>query len=264
MFKTVRLEIVENFAVEFHFTHLNLTIFVNGEFNSCEHDRIDLHENSCIFKVFPEVLMNNIAALRHDNAGSVTQFTLPEEIHTSRLFLRRLRYEDAPEIFYAYASKPEATRYVSWPTHRRIEDTYSFITYARAAWENGNDFSYAIRLAGSNMLAGSIGVIHNDGAIQFGYIFSPAHWNNGYATEACRALLAELVKRPVTRIGTFVARENEASTRVLQKCGLIEEAFLPGWLLFPNAGPARKDCIQFRYPLARIGGEIIPAGLPGE
>lgn len=182
---------------------------------------------------------------------TVKQFTLPEEIHTSRLFLRRLRYEDAPEIFFAYASKPEATKYVSWPTHRRIEDTYQFINYARHAWTDGADFSYAIRLTGSNMLAGSIGVIHNEGIVQFGYIFSPAHWNHGYATEACRAVLAQLVKQPVTKIGTFVARENEASARVLQKCGLIQESLLHDWFLFPNAGAGRKDCIQFRYPLAK-------------
>ena len=48
----------------------------------------------------------------------MSRLSLPAIIRTERLLLQRLRYEDAEEIFYAYASKPEATRYVSWPTHR--------------------------------------------------------------------------------------------------------------------------------------------------
>ncbi len=27
-------------------------------------------------------------------------------------------YEDAEEIFYTYASKPDVTKYMSWPTHQ--------------------------------------------------------------------------------------------------------------------------------------------------
>ena len=33
---------------------------------------------------------------------------LPEQFYTQRLAIARLRYEDAEEMFYAFASKPEA------------------------------------------------------------------------------------------------------------------------------------------------------------
>ena len=59
---------------------------------------------------------------------------LPEHLSTERLFLQRLRYEDAEEIFYTYASKPLATRFVSWPTHEKVADTNAFLTYANHAW----------------------------------------------------------------------------------------------------------------------------------
>lgn len=176
--------------------------------------------------------------------------SLPETIRTERLILMRLRYEDAPEIFYGYASKPEVTRWVSWFTHRSVDDTINFLDHAAKAWSLGKDYSYAIRLAQSNILIGSIGVINNDGDLQFGYALGPSHWRKGYATEACRAMLERISGMPdVKRISTFVAVENEASIRVLEKCGLKREASLKKWFLFPNAGLEKQDCFSYVYPL---------------
>lgn len=176
--------------------------------------------------------------------------SLPETIRTERLILERLRYEDAPEIFYAYASKPEVTRWVSWLTHRSVEDTLDFLGHVTKAWSLGKDYSYAIRIAQSNILIGSIGIINNDGDLQFGYALGPSHWRKGYATEACRALLELAAHMPdAKRISTFVSIENLASIRVLEKCGLKREASLKKWFLFPNAGPEKHDCFSYVYPL---------------
>jgi [ribosomal protein S5]-alanine N-acetyltransferase len=176
--------------------------------------------------------------------------SLPETIRTERLMLKRLRYEDAPEIFYGYASKPEVTRWVSWLTHRSVEDTVKFLGYATQAWSLGKDYSYAIRITSSNILAGSIGIINNNGDIQFGYVLGPAHWGKGFATEACRAILEQVTRLPeVKRVSTFVSIENQASIRVLEKCGLKKETLLKKWFLFPNAGPEKQDCFSYAYPL---------------
>jgi len=172
---------------------------------------------------------------------------LPHELRTERLSLQRLKYEDAEEIFYTYSSKPEATRFMAWPTHESIEDTRAFLEYARSAWENSIDFSYAIRLADSNRLIGSIGVINDDGKVQFGYILSPTHWGLGYATEACTALVNTLKAIPsVHRIWTLVDAENIASARVLQKSGLTQEARLEKWFRFINQNNDPKDCLIFK------------------
>lgn len=175
---------------------------------------------------------------------------LPERIITERLIIQRLRYEDAEEIFYTYASKPEATRFVNWPTHKSVRDTRSFLDYARAAWDMGTDYSYSIRIQHSNRLVGSFGVMNDLGKIQFGYIFSPTQWNLGYATEVCRKMMALLKEeRGIHRIGTFVDTENEASIRVLQKSGLVEEARLPKWFRFVNQGNEPRDCVLYFLPL---------------
>lgn len=175
---------------------------------------------------------------------------MPWHIETERLILQRLRYEDADEIFYTYASKPEATKYVSWPTHQSANDTRDFVAYAVHAWEKGIDFTYTIRLKSSSRLIGSIGVLHDDGKVQFGYIISPTQWRQGFATEACRAVLDQLKQHSTLyRVWTLVDTENIASIRVLQKCGLIEEARLPKWFRFINQGNEPRDCIFFRLPL---------------
>jgi ribosomal-protein-alanine N-acetyltransferase len=174
---------------------------------------------------------------------------LPDKISTDRLLIQRLRYEDAEEIFYCYASKAEATRYVSWPTHRTVVDTRGFLRYAIDAWNTGLDYSFSVRLKESNRLIGSIGIINENGKIQFGYIFSPTQWGNGFATEVCRKMMELLKKeKDVFRIGTYVDVENVASIRVLEKSGLVEEVRLPKWIIFPNQENKPKDCILFVLP----------------
>jgi ribosomal-protein-alanine N-acetyltransferase len=176
---------------------------------------------------------------------------LPERIFTERLILQRLRYEDADEIFHTYASKPEATRYVSWPTHQSIDDTRAFLRYAIPAWSRGRDYSYTVRMKESNRLIGSFGIINDQGKLQFGYIFSPTQWNKGFATEVCRTMM-ELLKdqKNVYRISTFVDVDNVASSRVLLKSGLLEEARLHHWFRFINQGNAPKDCLLYYFPIS--------------
>jgi [ribosomal protein S5]-alanine N-acetyltransferase len=174
---------------------------------------------------------------------------LPSYLETDRLLLQRLKYEDADEIFYTYASKPEATRYLSWPTHQSIRDTRNFLQMAISHWNLGLDYSYSIRWKKDHRMAGSIGIVHDNGKIQFGYVLGPVHWRRGVATEACRAILNLLIKEPhVYRIGTFIDAENMASGRVLEKCGLQQEAHLSQWFRFVNQNNRPKDCILYRLP----------------
>src|SRR5688572_7201225 len=149
---------------------------------------------------------------------------LPTQIQTKRLSLQKLRYEEAEEICSCYASKPEATKFMSWPTHESLEDTESFLHYAARGWEEGTDYSYGIRLRRNARLIGSFGVMNEYGKLQFGYILSPTQWGNGYATEVCKAMLPLLRSQPgVYCIRTFIDIENTASGNVLRKSGLIEE-----------------------------------------
>lgn len=177
------------------------------------------------------------------------RLNLPETIETERLLIQRLRYEDAEEIFFGYASRPEATKFVSWPTHRNIEDTRSFLAYAHSAWLTGQEYSFSIRLK-NGQFVGSIGFINDNGKVQFGYIICPSKWRKGYATETVVNMMDILRKaNGVFRIYSFVDVENVASQKVLLRSGLIEEARLPAWFRFVNQDNKPKDCLLFRLPL---------------
>jgi len=138
---------------------------------------------------------------------------------------------------------------MAWPTHESLKDTRAFLNYATQAWEEGTDFSYAIRTKEYSRLIGSFGVLHDDGKIQFGYIFSPSQWGSGFATEVCKTMMSLLSRIDgVYRIGTFVDAENESSSHVLVKSGLVEEARLTKWFRFVNQEGKAKDCILYRLP----------------
>jgi ribosomal-protein-alanine N-acetyltransferase len=174
---------------------------------------------------------------------------LPAQIFTDRLILRKLRYEEAEEIFYCYASKPEATRFMSWQTHQSIEDTRAFLQHAGEGWRNGTEYSFSIRHRRDNRFVGSFGIINDYGKVQFGYILGPAHWGKGYATEVCKAVMGVLRSIPeVWEVQTFVDADNTASANVLLKSGLIEDARFPQWFHFVNQGNQLKDCIHFVLP----------------
>lgn len=174
---------------------------------------------------------------------------IPTEIFTDRLVLRKLRYEEAEEIFYAYASKPEATRFMSWPTHQSIEDTRGFLRYAGESWDNGTDYSFSVRLRHSFRLVGSFGIINDNGRVQFGYIFSPTQWGNGYATEVCKVMMEILRNCPQAKsIRSFIDVENQASAKVLIKSGLITDGEFPKSFKFVNQNHQEKDCIHFVLP----------------
>jgi [ribosomal protein S5]-alanine N-acetyltransferase len=184
------------------------------------------------------------------------KLNLPEKIETERLLLQRLRYEDAEELFYTYASKAEATRFVSWPTHQTIRDTRAFLKYAINGWQAGTDYSFSIRDKISQRYIGGLGVLNDKGKIQLGYILGPLHWGKGFATEACLKITEVLKTIPgIYRIGSFVDAENIASSGVLLKAGFEQEARLEKWFKFINQDNQPKDCILYKLPESFFVGD---------
>ena len=184
----------------------------------------------------------------------MVKFPLPEKIETARLILQRLKYEDAEEIFYTYASKEEATKYLAWPTHKDIDDTRQYLLGAVFRWNEGLDYSYTIRLKNTNRLVGSFGIVNDNGSVQFGYVLSPTQWGRGYATEACQCMMKVLKSIPVIKkITTFVDAENIASIKVLEKTGLVSEGIFKEWFKFINQNMQAKDCVLMRLSLQEQG-----------
>jgi RimJ/RimL family protein N-acetyltransferase len=69
-------------------------------------------------------------------------------------------------------------------------------------------------------LVGFISCFPRDGQDHVGYWIDRAFWGRGIASQALHLLLEEVAKRPLV---ATAATSNEASLRVLQKCGFAVE-----------------------------------------
>ena len=95
--------------------------------------------------------------------------------------------------------------------------------------ENGQQpdpwqFGFAIIHKVENVLIGTCGFPgppDSDGVAEISYGIAPGYQGRGYATEAAKALIEFATKDPrVETIRAHTLAEANASTRVLQKCGL--------------------------------------------
>lgn len=159
---------------------------------------------------------------------------MPTTLATRRLLLRAPVATDAPAIL-AYASAPEATRFMEWPTHVDEDDTLDFIEAVQEGWEDGDDYCYLLTLAATDEVVGAASLQFDEHGASLGYIVAPDHWRQGLATEAAKALLdAAWQTEDVYRVWATVDIDNAASARVLEKIGMQWEARLARWSSRPN------------------------------
>lgn len=164
-------------------------------------------------------------------------------IETERLVLRAPRVSDAEAIFQRYASDPETTRYMSWPTHRLVEDTRGFLAWAEADWEQWPAGSYLIFLREDpGKLLGGTGIsFRNAYEAVTGYVLARDAWGQGYATEALRAMVELARQKGVKRLEAVCHTEHRASAHVMEKCGFQCEGILPEHTEFPNLARGQKQ-----------------------
>ena len=174
----------------------------------------------------------------------------PDQVHTSRLLLRRIRPSDA-EFVHTYASDPQATRYVAWPCHKAITETISYLSAAEAEWDKGVSYEYLVLLRAEGIPIGAVSAIPSEHAITIGYILASTFWGKGFAPEAAAAIVNIAINLPrIYRVWTVCDTDHSASARVLEKIGMQREGILRKWKVRPNIDPSRpRD--SFCYALTK-------------
>ena len=141
-------------------------------------------------------------------------------IETERLILRPLSLDDA-EAEFVWLSDPIVNRYMPYNLYTNVADVVKWLETAINA-EKELHFGFVRKEDGLLIGAGSIGPHdHQDGAWEFGYNLRRDAWNHGYATEATKAMID--LARNEYGVRVFVAshaKDNPASGRVMEKCGL--------------------------------------------
>jgi ribosomal-protein-alanine N-acetyltransferase len=169
----------------------------------------------------------------------------PIEFETTRLLMRRPRAIDAQAIFARYAGDPEATRFMAWPTHLTVNDTYAFVTFSDSEWARWPAGPYLIFSRADGRLLGSTGYAfeRRDRAIT-GYILARDAWGLGYATESLQAMIELAPRLGLGRLSAAVHASHAPSARVLEKCGFTLEALLPRFMVFPNLGSRAPEDVR--------------------
>ena len=176
-----------------------------------------------------------------------------EILETERLVLRRPRVSDEPAIFSRYASDPEVTRYMAWPTHTSLDDTHAFLRLSDDAWARWPLAGpYLVFARDGVTLLGGAGIVNDDAVrAQIGYILARDAWGRGYATEALLASVGAARAAGVRRLEAGVHVDHHASGRVLEKAGFVREGPRPGRPgAFPNLPPdAIRDSVVYTLAL---------------
>lgn len=146
-------------------------------------------------------------------------------IETERLILRPLTVADA-EAEFVWLSDPEVNRFMPYNLYTSVEQAEEWLRSVEQCNEEFH-FGFVRKADGLLIGAGSIGPDENEpGAWCFGYNLRRDAWNQGYATEAAKAMI-DLVRRTYG-VKVFTANHaiaNPASGRVMEKCGLTFDHF---------------------------------------
>lgn len=180
----------------------------------------------------------------------------PELIETERLRLRRPRQSDAQAIFSTFASDPEVTRYLSWPTHRSVTDTLAFLSLSDEEWQRWPAGPYLVlshEEGRPDKLLGSTGLSYkNPVRAVTGYVFAREAWGQGYATEALLAMVGVARQTGVERLDAICHAGHTPSAHVLEKCGFTRDEVRREHFVFPNLKPQKKSDV-FSYVLSLCG-----------
>ena len=150
-----------------------------------------------------------------------------QTIETPRLILRRAVREDAEVMFRNWASNPEVTKYLTWPTYRTVETAYPILDLWIEGYEKPDFYQWMIVLKEIGEPIGSISVVRQNDRVEeaeIGYCLGSQWWHRGIMSEALAAVIDYLFTEVgMNRIAARHDPNNPHSGGVMRKCGMIYE-----------------------------------------
>jgi len=148
-------------------------------------------------------------------------------LETPRLILRPFTLEDAPAMYRHWASDPEVTKYLTWPTHPSVQISEAVLRDWVACYEKPDYYQWAIILKDMGEPIGSMAVVsQNDkvGKAEIGYCIGRNWWRQGITSEALNAVIRFLMDEVgMQRIEARHDPRNPGSGAVMRKCGMVFE-----------------------------------------
>ena len=151
-----------------------------------------------------------------------------QPIETQRLLLRRFRLDDAAAMYENWASDPEVTRFLTWPTHPNVEVSRKVLESWVQSYSAANYYQWAITLKsnGDAPIGGIAAVGLNDDILMahIGYCLGRRWWRQGIMTEALGAVIDFFFDTVgIERVESRHDTNNPHSGMVMRKCGMQYE-----------------------------------------
>jgi ribosomal-protein-alanine N-acetyltransferase len=179
--------------------------------------------------------------------------TLPREIRTDRLLLRRWTDADG-EPFAAMNADPRVMEH--FPALLSREESDAVAARIEAHFERHGFGLWAVEIVGVAPFAGFIGLsiprfeAHFTPCVEVGWRLAAEHWGRGYATEGARAALAfGFDSLLLDEVVSFTALGNLPSRRVMEKSGMTHDT--GGDFDHPSLPPGHKLSRHALYRIAR-------------
>ncbi|UPW84320.1 GNAT family N-acetyltransferase [Lysinibacillus sp. Ag94] len=143
-------------------------------------------------------------------------------IKTNRLLIREFEIQDWQAV-YEYTSNPNVMKYIPEGVFNE-EEAKKFVS------ENSGEQAkyFPVILKSDNIVIGHI-VFHQyfgEHTYEIGWVLNPNYYNNGYASEAAKAVLNYGFKEmQLHRIIATCQPENIPSYRVMEKIGMRREGY---------------------------------------
>lgn len=145
-----------------------------------------------------------------------------DPLFTTRLELRRTRIEDSEAMFDALRYR-QMYQYVPHETPATVADVAR--RFARVMQETAPDrldqwLNWTVWQRETNKPLGTVeATISQNNNVSIGYMFSPAVWGRGYATEAVKAMMKHLRTQGAIVFKAEIDIQNEASKGVVRRLG---------------------------------------------
>lgn len=156
-------------------------------------------------------------------------FTDIPALETERLSLRRILPRDAIDM-YAYSSDENVTRHLLWDPHPDPGYTAQYIEYLQTRYAVGDFFDWALIWKEDGRMIGTCGFTNIDlpnNNAEIGYVLHPDFHRRGIAAEAAKEVIRfGFSVLGLHRISAVCMKENTPSMRVMEKCGMTQEAVL--------------------------------------
>ena len=148
-------------------------------------------------------------------------------LETERLILRRVLPSDVKEMF-ELRSNPETMKYIPRPLVTNYDEALAHIKMMEDKIETNEGINWAITIKGDDKMLGVIGhyrIKPEHYRAEVGYMILPEYHGKGITTEAVQCVVDYgFNTMQLHSIEGVIDPENEASERVLQKCGFVKEA----------------------------------------